>query len=547
MKIQTKIMILLGTMFVAFIGIFIGFEVLNIRQKTLFLNSQRRNLETLIDQILSTKREKYEHFVRDYTAWDDMVNFCKTPQKKFALENIDVTLAPYKLNFIFVFNKQQDLIYEVCDSHAINRLALLKKVNFDTLFLRQEISHFFVKYNSVLIEFWGATVLSSTSYVERYTAANGYFLIGKIWNQTYIKEHSTATGFQIYISQITDIVAAESCIIVKRNFLNFVHQPIETLIFTKPDLTEIESQNLQRISIYIGILAIITGLSFLWMIRKWIAIPLKLISISLQKQDNQSLNRLEKRNDEFGNIAVLIETFFKQQKELVELNSTKDRFFSIIAHDLKSPFNSILGLTDMLKTELKDFDVETVEEYINFIHDAAKRTYKLLENLLDWANMQRGKMPFQTEKINLQEIFNNEIFSLQQIAKMKEIEISCVKSYGEIMVLADKNMLKSILRNLMTNAIKFTRKTGKILLSAELIENFVEISVSDNGVGISAENAEKLFRIDKHLSTQGTNNETGTGLGLILCKEFVEKHGGKIWVESKEGQGTTFKFTLPVS
>ncbi|MBA4408585.1 MAG: two-component regulator propeller domain-containing protein [Bacteroidota bacterium] len=232
--------------------------------------------------------------------------------------------------------------------------------------------------------------------------------------------------------------------------------------------------------------------------------------------------------------------------KLYELNASKDKFFSIIAHDLKNPFNTIIGFSEMLKEDIRTIDLETIEEFAGMINTSAVQTLSLLENLLEWANSQTGKILFKPIPINLSGLLNEEFGILNDMAKGKNIELK--NSITEdLTILADKNMLKTILRNLTSNAIKFTYKNGKVEVKAFIDNNHVEISVSDSGIGMTKETMAKLFRIDANLSTSGTENEKGTGLGLILCKEFVEKHQGKIWVETEVGKGSQFKFTLPVS
>jgi Signal transduction histidine kinase len=231
--------------------------------------------------------------------------------------------------------------------------------------------------------------------------------------------------------------------------------------------------------------------------------------------------------------------------ELAELNASKDKFFSIIAHDLKNPFNIIIGFSDMMKESIRLNDPATFYEYTVMINTSAIQTLRLLENLLEWANSQRGKLSFTPVPVNLNELVKDEFIMVDEMAIGKNIKL---KSYvnDSLTIVADKNMIRTILRNLITNSVKFTYKNGQVTVNAVNYNNHIEIAVSDTGIGMSKETISKLFRIDANLSTRGTEDEKGTGLGLFLCKEFVEKHDGKIWVESEEGKGSTFKFLLPL-
>ncbi len=244
-------------------------------------------------------------------------------------------------------------------------------------------------------------------------------------------------------------------------------------------------------------------------------------------------------------LIVAKEKAEESETQLKELNSTKEKLFSIIAHDLRSPFNSILGLSELLIEEGDSLDVAGYKMYSSTINISAKNTLVLLDNLLNWAESQTGQISFNPKKHILSSIIYEIFELLDSIAKNKNIVLNYIPS-EEIEVFADLNMIKTVLRNLISNAIKFTNSNGKINVYALLKDTFIEIAVSDNGVGIDLKTQNKLFNLETNQSSIGTENEKGTGLGLILCKEFVEKHGGKIWIESELGKGSNFKFTLPV-
>jgi PAS domain S-box-containing protein len=234
----------------------------------------------------------------------------------------------------------------------------------------------------------------------------------------------------------------------------------------------------------------------------------------------------------------------QQNKELIKLNDDKDLLMSILGHDLKSPFNSILGLSELLIENFHKYDNVKIENLINYINKSAHNAYNLLEDLLLWTHSQSGKIPFEPQKLNFIDICQEVLEIHKPNAIAKEITVNHSATEG-ITVFADINMLKTILRNLVSNAIKFTRPGGKINIFAQKNNKIVTISVSDNGIGIAPERINKLFSISKTITTKGTEDESGTGLGLLLCKEFVEKHGGKIWVESELEKGSTFKFSIP--
>ena len=235
-----------------------------------------------------------------------------------------------------------------------------------------------------------------------------------------------------------------------------------------------------------------------------------------------------------------------QRDQLQLLNATKDKFFSIIAHDLKSPFNSILGFSNLLIRNAKNnnFDYEKNLVYAKLIFDSANIAFTLLENLLTWSQSQRGVIEYNPDKFDLKKNIDRIISMYSNVALKKEINLSSVINKS-LHVYADKEMVLTALRNLISNAIKFSFPNSKIIISAKKEKEYLIVSVSDTGIGISENAVKKLFEIDGGIQTEGTAKEKGTGLGLILCKEFVEKNNGKIWVESIKGEGSTFSFSIP--
>ncbi len=238
------------------------------------------------------------------------------------------------------------------------------------------------------------------------------------------------------------------------------------------------------------------------------------------------------------------ESLIKSENRLRELIATKDKFFNIIAHDLRGPFNSILGLSNMLVEQARDNDYEGMGEYAEIIQNSSQHAMNLLKNLLEWARSQTGRIEFFPEYVEAISLVNEAIALLNDMAHQKAIVISA-NIPRNALVRADKAMIGTILRNLITNAIKFSHPGGEIVITAEKKKHELVISVEDNGVGISKRSIGKLFRLDETYSATGTRNESGTGLGLILCKEFIEKHGGRIWVESEAGKGSKFSFSIP--
>ena len=233
----------------------------------------------------------------------------------------------------------------------------------------------------------------------------------------------------------------------------------------------------------------------------------------------------------------------KSNEELKILNTTKDKFFSIITHNLRSPFEAMLNYSELLATELETLSQEEIIQFSRGLDEILNNLYGLLENLFHWSMMQRNMLENNPENLNLYDLVNKIIRISNQSAKEKNISLFNNINTGTL-VYADIDMLRLVVRNLIVNAIKFTQTKGQIIVSSIERDDFIEVSVQDTGIGIESEKASELFNFNKLFTTDGTAGEKGTGLGLPLCKEFVERNDGKIWVESELGKGSKFTFTL---
>ena len=271
---------------------------------------------------------------------------------------------------------------------------------------------------------------------------------------------------------------------------------------------------------------------------------------SIASSLNEMLDQLEIESSRRSLVEIRLR---ESESKLLELNSQKDKFFSIIAHDLKSPFSAILGFSNLLQDEYHNSSAEQHLNYIRRIVDGLSKAYKLLENLLDWSRIQLGGIEFHPEPQDIGlmafEILNVNKLSLEKKGIQVKIEIP-----DNTTVFADENMIKTILRNLISNALKFSPPGSTIRIcvipsseSEKVLPGFIGIAIIDQGVGISKTDLDLLFKIDSGFRHKGTSNETGTGLGLVLCKEFVETYGGQIWAVSEEGKGSTFVFTIPLA
>jgi PAS domain S-box-containing protein len=274
---------------------------------------------------------------------------------------------------------------------------------------------------------------------------------------------------------------------------------------------------------------------------KWILDQAKVVS----RDANGKSLRMSGTHSDISEQKRIQEELTLKNQELQKTSYEKDRFFSIIAHDLKSPFVGFMGLTSLMAEEAGEFSAQELTKFGREMNQTANNMYKLLKNLLEWAQMQQGILDYQPRDLILVERIQNTIDTIHNRSEQKGIRI-----INEIetpyVVYADERMTDSILLNLISNAVKFTHRFGRVTISAQLApDRMIEITVSDTGIGMTKQDIDKLFKVGEKVRTIGTDGELSTGLGLLLCKEFVEKHGGKIWVESQTGTGSTFRFTLP--
>jgi len=236
----------------------------------------------------------------------------------------------------------------------------------------------------------------------------------------------------------------------------------------------------------------------------------------------------------------------KQNKLLAEINATKDKLFSIIGHDLRSPISSVMKMIELLKEEYKELEPGKVEKFLNLMFESIENGFKLLENLLEWSRFQMGITEFNPKDFELKSLIDFNFKLLKAPADNKNIKLST--NLGDNMsVYADEDMINTVLRNLLSNAVKFTAKGGKVQVNVTKKEDEICISVEDTGIGMEKGDIDKLFKLGENFSTYGTENEKGTGLGLCLCNEFIEKHNASIIVESQPGKGSRFSFKIPVS
>lgn len=291
------------------------------------------------------------------------------------------------------------------------------------------------------------------------------------------------------------------------------------------------------------------NLTYLMGVLLVVLLTLAIVLISRYRIKQKASLQVEARNQiirtQNAELQEANQKLMDSEASLRSLILTKDKFFTIVSHDLRGPLNSLSGLFQVLYKHIDHFDKVELKKFVQDMSGTVKNLLSLVENLLHWSRTQRGGIRYEPQRLDLQNVVQESLAPLQSMAVGKRIDLQ-VSVPPEVIIYADKNMFQFVLRNLVDNAIKFTHEGGRVRLQADAYEEYIGIAIIDNGIGIAANDLPKLFRIDAYHTTQGTANENGTGLGLILCQEFVAKNGGEITVKSTLGEGTTFRFTVPV-
>lgn len=555
MKLQSKILILLSIIIGVILLSFFTFQYIRINEKQIYYSENRKNQEAIIEKVLEINRLKYEILINDNSGWDEMIGFVANPNPEWAKDNVDFFVNSFNLSFVLVYNKEKELVHQFGDSTCLKDFHYPDQSFINSSFSTTPFSHYFQYCGNDLIEMFGAIVVPASDSDDRITPPQGYLFLGRKWDGNYLAEHAQATGYQTKLMNENELSGLEkdpSKLYFFKHLTDNSGKTVTTLVFSLEDQLKQDLLLFRVMSVMVTLIALLVLIVFLFYFNRLILNPISKINTALNTHNTEHIDSFGTRTDEFKLIGKLIKNSFRQQEtlkkkntELLEINATKDKLFSIIAHDLKNPVSSIVLMTELLPDSLKKKDYETVAEISEMIGSQATESLSLLETLFDWAKSQTDNVAFNPEPTGFKQIAESVIRNLHPTATIKNISVSC-NGNSDIEVFADTNMLTTVLRNLITNSIKFTMPGGSVLISANSTEENTEITVSDTGIGMDKNTINMLFKIESNLSTYGTANERGSGLGLVICKEFVEKHGGKIAVTSEPEKGSSFCFTLPI-
>jgi signal transduction histidine kinase len=573
LQLRYKIMGLIILTAIILLGSTFAYHYARTKEEHFFNYIYLENSKASIESILNIKKESFLKSTLNDAAWDELVSFIGNHKSKWADDNLATIYKTLDLSFIQVYDPRFKLLYSVIDSSQFSNPKLaIPVVKLKDAAHNHNSFHFFIFYDNRVMEIFGASIVPTID-ILRQTKPQGFLITGRLWDHNYINNLQNAANSDLEIipveklndPKIINDPREKDFIVVHRFLHDESGKSIARLDFIPRTQLGLDRKLFFYFTIVPIFIALLVILFFFLSIRRWISLPLSRIAQSLNNEDPLPLKQIGERNKEFHAISERMEAFFEAKRnleneirerklaedkidqyarELKESNVSKDKFFSILAHDLKSPFHSILGYSEILSHEYDTLNDTERRKFIDILRDSVKNVFDLLENLLQWSRMQSGRMEYHAEIFNLSGLIEEAADLLRGNALKKNIRFTYSSSPG-LMVNADKNMIRSVLQNLISNALKFTSGNGEVSISSIETDNFIEVIVRDTGIGMSPDDLNKLFRIDVSFTRKGTSQEVGTGLGLILCKELLQKNRGNIWVESEKDKGTVFHFTLP--
>jgi signal transduction histidine kinase len=535
------------------------------------IDSEKVDNEKKLQEIIELKSASMRALASDYTFWDDMVNFVASggTDELWAKENIDISIRTHKVDAAWVYNIDPELVYSVngLKDESLKEAPVPIKSAIDTLFgAGKRFCHFFVYTSQGLMEIVGATI-HPTADEERTTAPKGYFLVGKIWDEDYLKEMEKFAGSAIQIFSREEF--AKACekrggklgtICFTEDIKGWDDAVIAKITVSSEDKFvksyEATSRRMVFVTIFSGFLAVGIVQIFIFMV---VNRPLKSISQALEMQDVNFVDSLLKRRDEFGIIAKLVINSFRQKKDLIReiaqrraaeekietIMKMKSKFLSMASHELRNPLTAIKeGISIVLDGTDGVINAQQ-KEHLGIVKIEVDRLVQMSSDILDFQKLEDGEIHFNMKQNDINEAAREAYNIMHSLCEHKGLILSLRLEEGLPKVKFDMDKIREVMDNLLSNAIKFTDE-GSITVRTFKEESAVHVSVEDTGMGIKKEDIQYLFDSFTKLSSAKVKDARGTGLGLAICKEIIEGHKGKIWAESEPEKGSTFHFILPI-
>lgn len=536
LTLQTKLMLVLLAVIIA-VSLIISTLYFSVSAREKYMmNTIMSTNKTMVQSTLNDFFGQQNNITMDYAVWDAMYQNVQSSN----IDWIKTTMASfsYKENYFFIVDSNAKCL--CCKPQSRNLISpdIIKKLDGGK-------GNFFILEDSILIHVsW--SIITFTSDTARTQKGPGYLFIARNWDYRFLSNLKAKTGLSVNFYDLSS--KKDTLINIYQDLKDIDGNPIKSMGFRTSQLNHKIRQSKEFIFLSVLISMLVVMLTFWLVIRGYVTKPINIILKSLKSGDIRILEKIRsnKVDDEWNTFASLVKDNLKKTNQLNLEISTKNKFFDLIAHDLNSPFNVILGFSQLLLEEGALYTDKEKEKFIRNIYDTSKNLQNLLINLLEWARLQTGRLNVHPITFNITETING-VVSLH-LANATHRKINLLSTIKEsFSVHADKAMINSTIRNIVSNAIKFTQSGGIVMIYAEKRIDSIEIIVSDNGKGMSPNILNALFKIGEDVILKDMSDKKGTGLGLILCKEFIERNGGKIWVESELGKGSKFHFTIPLA
>jgi signal transduction histidine kinase len=492
------------------------------------------------------------NIVKDYAVWDEMKQNVLSRNTVWIKQNTEPLLKTY--------GQDDCLVYDASLTYLCGQPQGRKLLSPEILgALEGQCGNFYILDDAIPVHVtW--SIITTTSDTGRKLLGSGYLFILKYWDSAFVSSLSENAGLSLFFGKPFQ----KSDLFLESGFtLHDVHGNIVLSLYFVQDDFVAQLHRRTNMMFFVAVLCICVVFFVFWLIiRKYVTKPIDSIHqvLTTGKVSDLEFIKLSRFHDEWNMIAALVEDninkneeLFKTTQELLKTTEelkheiqTKDQFFDLIAHDLTTPFNGIIGLTQLLLESSESFSEEEKKTLLQSIFQSSRSSYKLLKKLLDWARLQTGRWNPIPKSFEINKLIDVVVSFHQASAIQKKVDL-IVDTKDTFFVMADENMLEAALRNIISNAIKFTQPYGFVKIHLQQQDKAVIVTITDSGKGMSSNILNSLFKIGKKVVSEDVSGNIGTGLGLILCKEFVEKNNGRIWVESELEKGSAFHFSVPLS